>query len=108
MGNLLYLTKLFKHPGFEEESEWRLITVPQRLDLKTTNGKKLLNSKYRINNEKIIPYLELDFNNKEDIIRSITFGGKNPNKQSIVKDFLKSRGFNSSRVIFLDSTIPYR
>ena len=28
LDNLLYLTKLYKHPGFKEEAEWRITTIP--------------------------------------------------------------------------------
>lgn len=68
----------YKHPGFEEEEEWRLVLTahPFGREMKVGNM-KFSEPKYRVSNGKLISYRELCFSDiKEDFVKEIWIGSK--------------------------------
>jgi Protein of unknown function (DUF2971) len=92
-----------KHPSFQEEREWRLITVEETFDDRgRTDGRAV---HFRSNAVSIIPYLELPF--ALDAVRSVRVGpGNNTDVRAAgVERLLKSVGSQASVVT---SAVPLR
>jgi hypothetical protein len=107
--NLIYLTEIFKNSGFEEENEWRLITIKPYNNPISGDGMPLLaKNSYKFINKKIVPFEELDLNNHRDLIKAIGFGPKNTNRMEIIKLFLKNNGFNIEAMDFFNANATYR
>ena len=97
------LCSQLKHPKFEEESEWRLISPPF---YKTTD----LRIKYREGQSMLIPYIEFELFDKEDPLEiPVVVVGPTPNSDlsmSAVSNYLSSQ--NVVRPAVFESGIPYR
>jgi len=90
---------LLKNVAFAEEKEWRLLApylsfLPEALD-------------YRHANSQIIPFRSYTLTAPVDVgIARVILGPKNKSPESVVKDFLHSRGFR--RAIVERSSATYR
>lgn len=109
-----------KTPGFEEEKEWRGIVCSQVGHYNIPSSEKIEFSKikYRISNDKLIPYIEMDFERvKKNIVRKILIGPRSDIEIEDVVDFLNfcgyyegiDGGYNSdSPICVRRSSISYR
>ena len=109
-----------KTPGFEEEKEWRGIVCSQVGNYNIPSSEQILFSKikYRTSNDKLIPYIEMNFEKiKKKLIRKILIGPKSEIEIEDVVNFLKfcgyyeniDGGYNSDSPIHIKkSVISYR
>ena len=68
-----------KNPGFEEEKEWRVVVCSTIGHYNIPSSENILFSKvkYRTANNKLIPYIEMNFKRvKQSIIKEIFIGPK--------------------------------
>ena len=107
---LCEITRL-KHPGFSEEREVRIASVPTIffspiiqgvVDKKLSTG--LPHLKFYTKNGIIRTYVDFAFDSSE--VTHITIGPKNITNKSVVREYLNSRGYTSVNVT--ESLIPYR
>lgn len=85
-----------KNPGFEEEREWRAVVCSQVGNYNIPSSDKILFSKikYRTSNNKLIPYIEMNFEKiKQNIIKEILLGPKSDVEIEDVVNFLKFCGY---------------
>lgn len=98
---ILHLAPLFKHPGFEEEREWRLVSSAL-----FSNEYQI---RYRPTDSILIPYFayKLCENNEALPIDSIVVGPTRSSDLSIrsLKGFIKSQNIDAA---VLESEIPFR
>lgn len=92
----------FKHPGFEEEDEYRLVL-----------SRELEESQFRPARDMIIPYIDLPGNSGNRLsIQCITIGPTNRYDQSLIINslfaLLKINRFELQSSSILRSSIPYR
>ena len=106
------IASFFKHPSFEEEQEVRIVYSPANNPQMQQNKhlddalKKISEKKYRYSNGQIIPYFEFDFkDNCNLLISEIILGPKCILKKDDLKEFLKSNGFEITKII--NSGSPY-
>lgn len=87
-----------KHPAFEDENEFRLVTIVYQ-------GAE--NSEYELTTRKIQSYFECRF--EPEAIVNVTLGPKNNNSAQILKAYLKNRcGIMLTNDQVLRSKVPYR
>lgn len=94
----------FKHPGFEEESEWRLVTLHHRPALPHESVKA------RASGPQLIPYIETPIEvSGEGAIAEVVVGpsGHPELAMRAVQDCLASAGCNASKMV-RHSTVPLR
>lgn len=85
-----------KNQGFEEEREWRAVVCSQVGNYNIPSSDKILFSKikYRTSNNKLIPYIEMNFDKiKQNIIKEILLGPKSDVEIEDVVNFLKFCGY---------------
>jgi hypothetical protein len=85
-----------KNPGFEEEREWRAVVCSQVGNYNMPSSNEILFSKikYRTSNDKLIPYIEMNFEKiKQNIIKEIWIGPKSEVEIEDVFDFLNFCGY---------------
>ncbi len=107
LGTVVGLSIRFKHPGFEEEDEWRLIIAPDVLD-----GLDLDTSivETRVSNNRIVPFLKLAI--EQSAIKNLTVGPKNniammdPANDIALRQLFRNAGKDIPRVI--RSRTPFR
>lgn len=91
------LAPLFKHPGFREESEWRIVaTEPVGIPLRFRAGPSYL-----------CPYVEANILQEKSTLQRLIIG-PNPNQnraRSSVEMLLSSEGFDAVEVT--SSSLPY-
>lgn len=112
----------YKHPGFKEEKEIRLVhvsgLVPDDhsfkmvpLGARDPNGKEIIGPqevRFRVSNGIVIPYVALDYTNsgKETPVKEVILGPRNESAESNIQIFLNTIGLQGVRV--RRSTVPYR
>ena len=112
----------YKHHGFKEEKEIRLVhasgLVPDNhsfkivpLGARDRDGNEIIGPqevRFRVSNGIVIPYVALDYSNggKEAPIREVILGPRNESAESNIQLFLNTRGLQGVRV--RRSTVPYR
>jgi hypothetical protein len=112
----------YKHHGFREEKEIRLVhasgLVPDdhsfkmvALGARDSDGNPIIGPqevRFRVGNGVVIPYVALDYTNggKEAPIREIILGPKNESAESNIQIFLNTTGLKGVKV--RRSTVPYR
>ena len=76
--NYIMEISFYKHPGFAEEEEWRLVLNSRPYGGEMKVGNMIFSEpKYRVANGKLISYRELFFSNiKEDFVKEIWIGPK--------------------------------
>ena len=85
-----------KNPGFEEEKEWRVVVCSVIGNYNIPSSKRILFSKvkYRAANNKLIPYIEMNFEKiKQSIIKEIFIGPKSEVEIDDVVNFLNFFGY---------------
>lgn len=83
----------FKNSFFEEEAEWRVCFI--KLDDKNLNkSKNNIKNGYYLRDNKLIPYLEVNFSDENDLIKEVILGPKNNTNN--INDFLKMNGIDIS------------
>lgn len=88
-----------KNYAFREEKEWRLLS---RID-----GSNFYKIECQVKENKLVPYDEIDIKNYTSrIINKITVGPKNQTPHSVIKNWLKEKGYGDVEV--LNSTASYR
>lgn len=102
-----------KNSSFEEEKEWRAIVWTLVGHYNTPGSEKIAFSKlkYRTSNDKLIPYIEMDFEKiKQKIIRKIFIGPRSEIEIEDVFYFLKFCGYydNSDGGYSFDNSISIR
>jgi len=111
--NINYLLKfpLYKNPSFEEEKEWRIIMLssPNHQGISHCRDFSFLTPQYRVNNGKIISYLEMDFSKiKGDLIKEIWIGPKSKITQNdiikllVAKDYYGDTLYNENEPILIE------
>ena len=107
-----------KTPGFEEEKEWRAVVCSQVGNYNIPGSEQISFSKikYRTSDDKLIPYIEMDFEKvKKNIVRKILIGPKSEIEDVI--NFLNfcgyyeniEDGYNFDSPIYIrKSVISYR
>lgn len=90
---------LLKNQSFKEEDEWRLTYIKKhnKIDDRST---------YRVNIDRIIPYISLSLNKLEKCIYEVYIGPKNITPPQIVEAFLLSKKFRNAKVY--KSSASYR
>lgn len=112
----------YKHHGFREEKEIRLVHVSGLvqdgksfkllpLGARDKNGEEIIGPRdirFRISNGVVVPYVSLDFtdNARNSPIREIVLGPRNEPAESNIDIFLNTIGINGVRI--RRSTVPYR
>jgi hypothetical protein len=86
-----------KDKAFFEEQEWRMVICLDEVDL-TGYG-----CEYRMRGDQLVPYK--DFPLDTSAIQEVVLGPKNMSSESIVKSFLKSKGFGG---VVRKSEIPFQ
>lgn len=109
-----------KMPGFEEEKEWRGIVCSQvgHYNIPSSEQISFSKVKYRTANDKLIPYIEMDFEKiKKNMVRKILIGPRSEIEIKDVVNFLNfcgyyediDGGYNSdSPICIRKSVISYR
>ena len=109
-----------KTPGFEEEKEWRGIVCSQvgHYNIPSSEQISFSKVKYRTANDKLIPYIEMDFEKiKKNMVRKILIGPRSEIEIKDVVNFLNfcgyyediDGGYNSdSPICIRKSVISYR
>lgn len=109
-----------KNPCFEEEKEWRAVvcSVIGKYNMPGSDKISFSKIKYRTANNKLIPYIEMNFEKvKQSIIKEIWIGSKSEVEVFDVVDFLNfcgyydgiEEGFNSQEPINITkSSATYR
>lgn len=108
-----------KNPGFEEEKEWRGVVCSPIGHGNIPSSEKIVFSKikYRVSDDKLIPYIEMNFEKvKQNIIKKILIGPKSELEIQDIVDFLNfcgyyngEEGYNSEEPISIKkSAISYR
>lgn len=103
--DMLTLNAFFKHSGYKNEKESRLLVFANKFAM--LNGKYVSLLKSRKGKSYFVPYIELDL--KKDDIESVMIG-PTPYKyhsEHSLRMLLESQGINS-KVTVEHSTIPYR
>jgi cellulose synthase/poly-beta-1,6-N-acetylglucosamine synthase-like glycosyltransferase len=112
----------YKHHGFREEKEIRLVhasgLVPENetfkivaLGARDEDGKRLIGPqeiRFRVSNGMVIPYVGLDYcdSGKQSPIKEVILGPRNDSAESNIQIFLNNIGVQGVRV--RRSTVPYR
>jgi RES domain/Protein of unknown function (DUF2971) len=112
----------YKHQGFREEKEIRLVhasgLVPENetfkivaLGARDKDGKQLIGPqeiRFRVSNGIVIPYVALDYsdNGKQSPIKEVILGPRNDSAETNIQIFLNTIGVQGVRV--RRSTVPYR
>lgn len=98
-----------KNPGFIEEGEWRVVigSTIGKYNIPSSEKIKFSKIKYRVSEDKLIPYIEMDFEKaKQDIIRKIIIGPKAKITIEDVVDFLNFCGYYENVEGGYNSTTP--
>lgn len=124
---LLYNTVFYKNPHFEEEAEWRLVYHPfgniRGINQKSAYVDRMSETfntsvegdfirkpmKFRVSNDKIISYYDLDFSRiKREFVRKIIIGSKADINDMDLELFLYKSGYSPLNLEITKSVIPYR
>lgn len=109
-----------KNPSFEEEKEWRVVVCSTIGHYNIPSSDNILFSKikYRTTNNKLVPYIEMNFEKvKQSIIKEIFIGPKSEVEVEDIVNFLSfygyydgiERGYNSQEPVNIrKSDITYR
>lgn len=123
----------YKTEAFKEEAEWRIVFAASKdkepkevfseackkireKGLKEIDRLKFKNYEYSLRNNMLVSHLEIEFENMEDIIQSITIGPKAKVAETDIVEFLKlNYGSESNKsmeriqeIEVKKSAIPYR
>jgi len=102
------LSTTFKHPSFKEEQEVRITYTPKNNENEQVDLilKKVSDKKYRAQNNTIIDFYKLGFNCEYNslLVPEIIIGPKCKLDKAQLKCFLESNGFESTKVIYSDSS----
>lgn len=98
-----YLSRLLKHPGFQEEREWRIV-YDGRSDRKAMGIDPA--PRRRLRGETEIAYFELGFRAAAQPIRRVLLGPKCPLSVEEVSELLANAGYQGAEV--KRSVVPYR
>lgn len=85
-----------KNPGFEEENEWRAVvcSVIGHYNIPSSDNILFSKVKYRTANNKLIPYIEMNFEKvKQSIIKEIFIGPKSEVEVEDIVNFLSFYGY---------------
>ena len=85
-----------KNPGFEEEKEWRVVVCSTIGHYNIPSSENILFSKvkYRTANNKLIPYIEMNFERvKQSIIKEIFIGPKSEVEVEDIVNLLSFYGY---------------
>jgi hypothetical protein len=85
-----------KNPGFKEENEWRAIVCSRIGSYNIPSSDNILFSKikYRTANDKLIPYIEMNFEEvKQSIIKEIIIGPKSEVEVDDIVNLLNFYGY---------------
>lgn len=88
-----------KNPGFKEEKEWREVVCSTIGHYNIPSSENILFSKvkYRTANNKLIPYIEMNFERvKQSIIKEIFIGSKSEVEIEDIVNFLSFYGYYDS------------
>jgi hypothetical protein len=112
----------YKHRGFKEEKEIRLVhasgLVPENetfkivaLGARDEDGKRFIGPqeiRFRVSNGIVIPYVALDYSDsgRRSPIKEVILGPRNDSAESNIQVFLNTIGVQGARV--RRSTAPYR
>lgn len=112
---LWQLTLFYKHPGFKDELEWRVVKKRWGKNvMQGINDDATKDVKYRMRGSVKIPYLELNFTSQHDHrllpIEEIFLGPKikEPSASKKLEQFLDSLGYSHNMARILYSSIPYQ
>lgn len=137
ISGMVYNAVFYKNPAFREENEWRLVFYPfgnirnllinhKTMDLSSNqlfydrmyesieykrdyNGLVRGNLQFRCTDDKIISYVDMDFNEiKASMIAEIVIGPKSNIDDKDLRLFLMSNGYDLSRINIRKSTATYR
>lgn len=95
-GNYRMQFPFVKNPGFKEEDEWRAVVCSTIENYNIPSSDNILFSKiqYRTANNKLIPYIEMNFERvKRSIIKEIFIGPKSEVEVEDVVNFLNFCGY---------------
>lgn len=95
-GNYRMQFPFVKNPGFKEENEWRAVVCSQIGHYNIPSSDNILFSKikYRAANNKLIPYIEMNFEKvKQCIIKEIFIGPKSEVEVEDIVDLLNYYGY---------------
>ncbi len=101
--DLLMITAILKHPSFEEEAEWRVIS-PSYAEQACPRVK------FREGTSMIVPYIELDLAENDQLRLQHVYLGPSPNSTNSINSlrmFLTRHGIDPDEGIS-DCKIPYR
>lgn len=97
--NINYRLKFpfIKNAGFVEEKEWRVVVcseIDNYHNIPSSDDFVFSKIKYRVANEKLIPYLEMDFERiKRELVKEIWIGPKSEVEIEDIVNFLKMCGY---------------
>ena len=103
MGIINILAPFIKHPGFSEESEYRIVTF--NFDNRLSEYIDV-----RLVNDTLVPYIPMNFMNSRNPIRKIIIGPCNNNenvRNSLKRLFNENNQYNKDSVKFVNSEIPF-
>ena len=95
-GNYRMQFPFVKNPGFEEENEWRAVVCSSigHYNIPSSNNILFSKVKYRTANNKLIPYVEMNFEKvKQSIIKEIFIGPKSEMEVEDIINFLNFYGY---------------
>lgn len=98
-----------KNPGFKEENEWRAVVCSMIGHYNIPSSDNILFSKikYRAANNKLIPYIEMNFEKvKQSIIKEIFIGPKSEVEVEDIVNLLSYYGYYDGIEEGYDSQIP--
>jgi len=100
---------LCKNPGFMEEKEYRIIYDDEFEYLKNDVKIPISKIKYRVNDNAIIPFREMDFSKcKENALVEIIIGPKAEISENEMEKMLSCYGYSISRIKISKSRTGYR
>lgn len=95
-GNYRMQFPFVKNPGFKEENEWRAVvcSVIGHHNIPSSDNILFSKIKYRTANNKLIPYIEMNFEKvKQSIIKEIFIGPKSEVEVEDIVNFLSFYGY---------------
>jgi len=114
LNNAMLFASEFKHPGFNDEREWRIVLRPwpQSENCNESSQFRRVKFEYRATATDIIPFVTLPIAPSEHQVlrvREIVFGPRNPMRTKAVgfREHMKSAGIDPDSISFTKSAIPY-